>query len=112
MLARFGGTWDVEHAYDTPDGVETSSGVDRVSTLHDGAWTWSDCSGLDPRAPYEGHQLLGWSPQDERFVSAALGTADLGERPAPLVAVTAVCVLAGLWLVTGSARFRTRPDPP
>ncbi|MGQ0553981.1 MAG: DMT family transporter, partial [Planctomycetota bacterium] len=38
------------------------------------------------------------------FVAASLGITLLGERPSPWVAVTAVCVLAGLWLVSVPGR--------
>ncbi len=38
------------------------------------------------------------------FISAGLGIVMLGERPGPEVAFTAVCVLAGLWLVSVGPR--------
>jgi drug/metabolite transporter (DMT)-like permease len=45
------------------------------------------------------------------LVAVALGIVLLGERPGPGIAVTAGCVLCGLWLVSGPGRFRTRADP-
>lgn len=36
------------------------------------------------------------------FVAAILGIVVLGERPEPAIGLTAACVLAGLWLVSGS----------
>lgn len=42
------------------------------------------------------------------FVAALLGVIVLGERPEPALAVTAVCVLSGLWLVGVSARRAAR----
>jgi drug/metabolite transporter (DMT)-like permease len=45
------------------------------------------------------------------FVAAVLGIAVLGERPAPVVGITAACVIAGLWLVTGASTLRARPRP-
>ncbi|MCB9898406.1 MAG: DMT family transporter [Planctomycetes bacterium] len=38
------------------------------------------------------------------FVAAGLGMAVLGERPEPALAVTAVCVIGGLWLVSIAGR--------
>ena len=44
------------------------------------------------------------------FIATALGIALLGERPEPSTAVTAVCVIAGLWLVSvPGGRAAARP---
>jgi drug/metabolite transporter (DMT)-like permease len=45
------------------------------------------------------------------FVAALLGIVVLGERPGPAVALTAACVLAGLWLVSLPARAAERAGP-
>ncbi len=45
------------------------------------------------------------------FVAAALGILFLGERPELTVVPTALCVLAGLWLVSGRAAAAAPRDP-
>ena len=45
-------------------------------------------------------------------IAALLGIVVLGERPGGAVVVTAVFVLAGLWLVSGPGRVKARAGAP
>jgi len=69
VLLQDVGTWDatVESSF---GGQETKEkGSDRVSAICDGRWTWSEFHSQFMGKPFDGHALVGWDPNQEKYVS-------------------------------------------